>query len=265
MAAALDVFSGPHAGDPFIIVQPNRPYREELSQPTGQLRVGVARTKWGEVDLDPEVLATVDSTAALLKEMGHIVTEIEPPCGLTERKRLRLKILHGRFNLRASWLEDAARTMGREINADTLEPINLRLHEHCRDPKLFRPRDFHEALRTLRARVGEAIHPYDILLTPAMPTVALPHAGIYSTTNPTLSATEFMEANEVLYQYLGVFNVTGQPSVSLPLAQSKGGLPIGIQIVGRFGDEATLVRVARDLEEARPWSGRPASVRAGGV
>lgn len=264
-AAALDVFSGPHAGDPFIIVQPSRPYLEELSYPVGTLKVGIARTKWGEVDVEPEVLSAVDATAALLEEMGHIVTEIGPPCDPGERKRLRMTILHGRFNLSAAALEDAARTMRRAIDANTLEPINLKLYEYCRESEIYRPGDIYNALRSLRFRVGEAIDPFDILLTPTMPTVALPHSGIYSTTNPTLSANEFIEANEGLYQFLGVFNVTGQPSISLPLAQSPSGLPIGVQIVARFGAEATLIRIARDLEEARPWNRRLPSVRAGAV
>jgi len=265
MATALDIFSGPHPGDPFIIVQPNRPYLEELAQRTGTLRVGVARTKWGEIDLDPEVLSAVDSTAALLEEMGHIVTEIEPPLEPEERKKLRKKILDGRFNLSAASIEDAARTVGRAINADTLEPVNLKLYEHSRNLQASRLNDVFEAFRRLRFLVGEAIHPFDILLTPAMPTVALPHGSGNCTTNPTLSAEGYMEANEALYPYLGVFNVTGHPAVSLPLAQSQSGLPIGLQIVGRFGDEPTLVRVARDLEEARPWSHRCPMVQAGAV
>ncbi|WP_346658072.1 amidase family protein [Bradyrhizobium sp. 157] len=74
-----------------------------------------------------------------------------------------------------------------------------------------------------------------------------------------------MEGARALFPYMGVFNVTGHPSVSLPLAQSAGGLPIGIQIVGRFGDEATLVHVARDLEQARPWRHRRPPVRAGAI
>ncbi|MEI9418932.1 amidase family protein, partial [Mesorhizobium sp. Cs1321R2N1] len=63
--------------------------------------------------------------------------------------------------------------------------------------------------------------------------------------------------------FQGVFNITGQPSVSLPLFQASDGLPIGIQIVARFGDEATLVRVARDMEQALPWSTRRPPVFAG--
>ncbi|MER9895780.1 amidase [Mesorhizobium sp. M0119] len=256
VAAALDVFSGPHPGDPFMIVQPNRPYVEELSQPTGKLRVGVARTKWGMADVEPEVLHAVESTATLLEEMGHLVADMEPLY-----KSECSKIWLGSTGRRANSLEDAARAMGRTISADTLEPINLKLYEYGRNSQT-RAGDEHEALRSMRFHVGEAIQDFDILLTPTMPTVALPHGSVYSTANPTLSAEEFNEANAVLYQYTGVFNVTGQPSVSLPLAQSTNGLPIGIQLVGRFGDEATLVRVARDLEEARPWIHRRPNVRA---
>lgn len=262
MAAALDVFSGPHPGDPFIIIQPSRRYVDELSQPTGPLRVGVARTKWGEIAVEPEILNAVDSTAALLEEMGHIVTEIAPPLEPEERKRLRTTILEGRFSLSRASLEDEARAMGRPISADTLEPVNLKLHEHSRDSSPSNFADMLAALRSMRSRVGEAIQPFDILLTPTMPTVALPHGTGTCTTNPTVSAKEYIEANEALYAYLGIFNVTGHPSVSLPLAQSHSGLPIGLQIVGRFGDEATLVRIARDLEEARPWTHRRPSVRA---
>lgn len=263
MAAALDVFSGPHPGDPFVIVQPGRPYLEELSQPTGKLKVGVARTKWGDVDVEPEVLEALDATATLLEEMGHIVTEIEPPCAPAERKRLRMKILQGRLELTAAWLEAAARSMGRPIDAETLEPINLRLYENSRGSERVCMADVLEALRSLRFQIGQALHPYDIVVTPSLPTVALPHGAVYATTNPSLSAIEFMEANEALYYYLNTFNVTGQPAVSLPLAQTRAGLPIGMQFIGRFGDEATLVRVARDLEQARPWSQRRPSLRAG--
>ncbi|GLS33880.1 amidase [Mesorhizobium albiziae] len=260
MAAALDVFSGPHPGDPFIIVQPNRRYVEELSQPTGVLRVGVARTKWGAVDLEQEVLHAVESTATLLEEMGHMVTDIEPPYETADYSR----ILLGRTGSSATSLEAAARVMGRSINADTLEPINLKIHEYGRNAQSRAGDvDVHEILRRMRFRVGEAIQAFDIVLTPTMPHVATPHGGTYSTIHSMLSVEEFMDADAARYQYTGVFNVTGQPSVSLPLAQSTSGLPIGIQIVGRFGDEATLVRVARDLEGARPWRHRRPKIWAG--
>ncbi|OBQ86473.1 amidase family protein [Mesorhizobium sp. WSM3873] len=260
MAAALDVFSGPSPGDPFIIVQPKRSYVEELSQPAGTQRIGVARTNWGSFETEPEIRQAVESVAALLEEMGHMVTDIERPYEPDECSR----ILLGKSDLGGGALEKAARSIGRSINQDTLEPVNLKLYEHSRrNLPLKYSGEVHEALRAMRLRVGEAIQAYDILLTPTMPSVALPHGGIYCATNPALSAEEWMDAEAAFYQYLGVFNITGQPSVSLPLAQSASGLPIGIQLVGRFGDEATLVRIARDLEEAQPWSKRRPEVRAG--
>nr|WP_311044517.1 amidase [Rhizobium lentis] len=259
MAAALDVFAGPHPGDPFIIVQPSRPFVQELYQPTGILRVGVARTKWGEIDVDPEVLQAVDATALLLEEMGHMVTEIDPPYDPAEKTRISL----GGGTDYADSLDDKARAMGRTIDLDTLEPGNLKFYNYSRNSPHASIGSHIENIRKFRFRVGEAIDRFDILLTPTMPVVAPPHGGIYCTTNPTLSAVELAEADTALYQYLGVFNVTGHPSVSLPLAHSATGLPIGLQIVGRFGDEANLVRVSRDLEEACPWSRRRPGVRAG--
>ncbi|MER9484152.1 amidase [Mesorhizobium sp. M0494] len=261
MAAALDVFSGPHPGDPFIIVQPNRPYLEELSQPTGRLRVGVARTSWGAVSLESEVLHAVESTAALLEEMGHKLTDIDPPYDPADYSEL----FRATQPLFARSLDDAARTMGRTISGDTLEPLNLKLYEYGRNFKAFNPGDLLEIPRKMRFQVGEAIQAFDILLTPTMATTALPHGGCYTSTNPSISAEDFFKADVALFQYTGIFNVTGHPSVSLPLAESGSGLPIGVQVVARFGDESTLLRVARDLEQAKPWKQRQPKVRAGGI
>ncbi|WP_353026533.1 amidase [Mesorhizobium sp. M1399] len=228
-----------------------------LSKPTGRLRVGVASTSWGTIKLDPEVLHAVEATAALLQEMGHTVTDIDTPF---EPDEYSSRYLDPTF---AKSLERAARAMGREINADTLEPVNLKRYEFCRDLPPSRAVDVQEVLRKMRFCVGGAIHAFDILLTPTMPIVAVAQGGIYSATNPAVSAEDYVRNDTDICQYTGIFNVTGQPSISLPLAQSASGLPIGLQIVGRFGDEATLVRVARDLEEARPWSHRRPKIQAG--
>ncbi|MER9032852.1 amidase [Mesorhizobium sp. M0730] len=259
MAAALDVFSGPHPGDPFIIVQADRPYVSELSQPTGVLRIGVARTRWGAVDIEPDVMHAVDSTARLLEEMGHTVIDIEAPFQVEDARKIWL----GLRSLSSGSLEVSAQDMGRSLNAETLEPVTLKLNEYGKNLPPSYSREVHEALRIMRLRVGEALHPFDIVVTPTMPTVAFQN-GIYDTTNPTISAEDFMKAEAALYSQVSVFNITGQPSVSLPLAQSADGLPIGVQIVSRFGEEATLVRVARDLEEAIPWAARRPPMFAGG-
>lgn len=259
MAAALDVFSGPHPGDPFIIVQPARPYVSELSQRTGVMRVGVARTSWSPVDIEPDVMDAVDFTARLLEEMGHTVIDIDAPYVFEDA----LNIWFGLTSLSSGSLEVSARAMGRSLNADTVEPVTLKLNEYGKNLPLSYSREVQEALRKMRFQVGEALHSFDVVVTPTMPNVAFPLGGIHNTTNPTTSAEDFTITYAGLYSHLQVFNITGQPSVSLPLAQSTDGLPIGIQIVGRFGDEATLVRIARDLEDAIPWAARRPPVFAG--
>ena len=259
MAGALDVFSGPEPGDPFIIVQPQRPYVDELQQKTAALRVGVARTQWGEFEVDPEVFAAVEATAKVLEQMGHTIEDMDPP----HAQKDYATVLIGMSDLRSGGLETMARAMGREINADTVEPINLKLYEHGRDLPLSYAGEVHEAIRKMRFEVGQAIEGFDILLTPVMPVTAMPHGCAYSAVNNTFSAEQWMDEDASLYQYLGVFNVTGHPSVSLPVAQSSSDMPIGVQVVGRFGDEATLVRVSRDLEQAMPWADRRPPVHAG--
>jgi amidase len=194
-------------------------------------------------------LAALDATAALLEQMGHVVTEFKTP----DESEAYSKILLSMSDLHADWFEATAQAMGRKLGPETLEPVNLKLYERGRNLPLSHIDKVLEGLRTMRVRVGEAIDAFDILLTPTMPKVAPPHGGRFCTTNPTTSAQEYMEADASFYSQLGIFNVTGHPSVSLPSGLGADGLPIGLQIVGRFGDEATLVRVSRDLEEARPW------------
>lgn len=249
MAAALDVFSGSNPGDPFIIAPPERPYVKELAKATGRLRIGVATSPWGDAKVEPGILDAVNRTAEHLEAMGHLVEAMNPPYDSADYR----KIVAGMFYMDFSSLGDTARSLDRAVDEQTVEPLNLELYRMGKSLPLSFAQGIFECARKIRMDVGEATKDFDILLTPTMPCAPLLH-GIYSTTNEALTADQIMDADAALYQYLGVFNVTGQPSISLPLFQGADGLPIGIQIVGRFGDEATLVRVARDLEEAIPWA-----------
>lgn len=258
MAATLDVLSGSYPGDPFLIPQPGRPYVEELSRPSSRLRVGVALSSWAEVGLDPEIRNRVAETAKVLEGMGHAVEEIHAPFSASDYRQL----IVGQFYLGRVGLDAAASVVGRKVDETTLELLNLKLYEEARDlPLSYAPKLF-EYARKIRFDVGTAVQGFDLLLTPTMPCTALPHDA-YSTTLENMPADDLLTFDAALCQYLGIFSVTGHPSVSLPLFTSTEGLPIGVQIVGRFGDEATVVRVARDLEEAIPWSTRRPPVFAG--
>ncbi|MER9370605.1 amidase [Mesorhizobium sp. M0518] len=257
MAASLDVLSGSYPGDPFLIPGPERNYIEELSQPSGRLKIGVALSSWAELKLDPEIRDRVAETAKVLEGMGHVVEEIDQPFSASDyREVIAGSTYFGRGNLDA-----VASALGRKVDATTLENINLIFYERAKHLPLSYAEKVFEHARKIRFDVAKAVQDFDILLTPTMPCTAVPHDA-HSTEN--MSVEEYLTLDAVGFcQYLGVFSVTGQPSVSLPLFCSTEGLPIGIQIVGRFADEATVVRVARDLEQAIPWTKRRPPVFTG--
>ena len=159
-------------------------------------------------------------------------------------------------------LDSAAGALGRKVDEHTLEYLNLEFYRINKALPLAYAYDLFEAERKMRVDVAEATKDYDIVLTPTMPCTALRH-GTDALSNRDLTPDDYIDADAATWAYGFVFSVTGQPSVSLPLFQDSDGLPIGIQIAGRFGDEATLVRLARDLEEAIPWAARRPPIFAG--
>lgn len=159
----------------------------------------------------------------------------------------------GGFNLGLAELPALAAALGRPLDDTMLEPVILKLMHQTLAMTPAEIVNIFETMRKIRHDVAIATQRYDILLTPTTPVTA-PEHGRFSTTRPDLTAAGFSEGDTTLFTFLGTFNATGQPSVSLPLGLDRNNMPIGLQIVGRFADEATLVRVARDLEEARPWS-----------
>ena len=251
MTIALDVFHGSYPGDPFLIAAPRRPYAEELKRPTGRLRIGVATSPWGGSEVAPAVADAVVRTATELEEQGHNIEEIPSPYVNADYR----KVVAGMFHMGLTSLEAIALALGRSINDQTVEHGNLELYRVGKSLPLSYAPDIFEYSRKIRSDVGESIKDFDILVTPTMPFTALAN-GTYTTSNKDLTADDLMDADASIYQFLGVFNVTGHPSVSLPLFEDSEAMPVGIQLVGRCGDEATLVRLARDLEEAFPWSKR---------
>ncbi len=133
-----------------------------------------------------------------------------------------------------------------------MEPVLLKLMHQTLAMSPAEIVNVFEVMRKIRHDVAIATRRFDILLTPTTPVTA-PEHGLFATTREDLSAAGFSEGDKTLFTFLGTFNATGQPSVSLPLGLDRNGMPIGLQLVARFADEAALVRVARDLEEARPW------------
>ncbi len=251
MAAMLDILSGPEPADPFIIVPPDRPYAEELARPVGKLRIGVARTAWGDEPIAADVLAVLDRVALSMQDAGHQTEEIIAP---VDRDDLVTGVM-GAFNLALADLPETARALGRPLDETTLEPVTLKLLDRVLSMSAPDITHIFESLRRVRCQVAQATAEFDVLLTPTLPITAPGH-GRFATTRGDLSLEDFLKGDTNIFTFLSTFNATGQPSVSLPVGESDEGMPIGVQFVGRFADEATLVRLARDVEEAFPWQDR---------
>ena len=257
-AAMLDAVHGAEVGDPFIIVQPIRSYFEELKTPAEKLRIAFTTDAWAPYPVDPEIQQAVEKVTAVCEEMGHSVESDSPKVNFEKVNSVVMNV----FGLADAGLAKIAESMGRELSLDYLEPGTLKMIERAKELTIAEAMDSFEVMRQVRYIVGLFFRKYDLLITPSMSLLPQPH-GIFSTKRDDLEPHEFWENDFRIFQHMGLFNVAGTPSVSLPLGQSKSGLPIGVQFAAPFGDEAALIRIAAAFEETIPWKDRIPPVHVG--
>jgi amidase len=261
VAGMLDWVHGPEPGDPYAAVPPSRPYSEELHGDVQPMTIALLTESLTGDELSPEVVDAARRTAADLEALGHNIIEPDlPVLGDSEN-------LYQTFITRwAAGVAETANTLGfiigRELTADDVEPLTWSLIERGRSQSgadyLFAVRQHQAMARMIAAVFAGGI---DLLMTPTLADVP-PPLGTYDDSGPDpMSAMEFARR---IATFTGAFNATGQPAISLPLQQSSGGLPIGIQLVAPIWREDLLIRLAAQLEQAHPWAGRrPAAITAG--
>jgi len=241
-AALLDVMRGYEPGDFYVAPVPPRPYLDECDEAAGELRIAVATTPPVDVPVDPECVAAARGAAELLTGLGHDVVEAAPPWSIPEMFLAFVRV----------WQVGPA-TAGVD-DLSLLEPINRALAEQARATP---SPDYGAAimqLQTIARRVVAFWDDFDVVVTP---TLALPPVPIGWTWEGTDGDPLQAFARQALFTpYTALVNVTGQPAASLPLHVGSDGLPVGVQFIGRPFDEATLVRLAAQLEAASPWAGR---------
>ncbi len=257
-AAYLDAVAGAAAGDPYAIAGPARPYLEEVGADPGRLRIGFWSSPWSGADPLAEVVAATSATAALLESLGHHVVEDRPAFDWEPF----LDAMTAMWSANTSSGIDAFATLvDRVPGPDNLEPASFAMLEYGRTVTAHELLDALAYGNVVARRFAAYFARFDLLLTPTLGHLPEP-LGIYpaKTDITPREAFDMWAHNE---SFLPAFNCTGQPAISLPLHQSSGGLPIGMQLVARQGDEATLIRVAAQLEEASPWIDRMPPVHAG--
>ena len=250
-AAMLDAVHGAAAGDPFVIVKPERPYMEELQAPAGNLRIAFTTDAWAPYPVDGEIKKTVEQVASACQEMGHSVEADSPQLDFVRVNAVLMNV----FGLSDVGLAKLAEDLGKELSLDYLEPGTLKMILRARNLTLEAVLNSFEVMRQTRFRVGQFFEKYDLFITPSLSLLPQPH-GEFSTKRDDLSPHEFWENDFRIFQHMGLFSVSGTPSISLPLGHSASGLPIGVQFAAPFGNEAALIRIAAAFEEAMPWADR---------
>jgi amidase len=249
-AAILDATAGPDVGDPYFAPPPERPYREEVGAPPGRLRIAFSDVSPLGGPVHPDCRAAVVEAAALCEELGHTVVEAAPSLNAERYVALFMAVWAGG----CAWSVDGlALVTGRKPTAESFEPLTWALYERG---KKVGAADYLLALQGLQqmARpVAGFFLEHDVWLTPVL---AEPPFELGALDFPPDELDHAIRRAFGFAPFTSLFNVTGQPAMSVPLHWSDAGLPIGVQFAGRYADEATLFRLAAQLEQARPWGGR---------
>jgi amidase len=255
-AALLDATAGPETGDPYWAPPPERPYAEEVGADPGSLRIAfTTRTPTGQ-PLHPDCVAAVKDAVALCEELGHQVSEGSPPINGEQLEDAFIAMWEAGV---ASGIDGAAQLLGKTPTPDQFEPLTWALYERGQQVSASRYLNSVSALQLMARGVAGWFQSYDLWLTPTLGQPPVP-LGSFDATDDDPGAG-FERAKEFV-PFTPLQNATGQPGMSVPLYWNTDGLPVGVHFVARFGDEATLFRLAAQLEEARPWANKRPPVSA---
>ena len=280
-AGFLDVMAGgptyePLAGEPYLIAPPERPFREEVGREPGKLRIAFStQALIASQPTDPECVKAVEETARLLERLGHSVEEIPLPYEKTiVTEAFFLNVL----SETASGLRQLSAYLGRPVRRTDVE---LNTWAQARLADGFSAADVAYQKRRwngLNRTMGHLHETYDLFLTPTLPRPPIPIGTFQNTAseqrllklvdslgglkylNGTKTVTDLAERSLGYISFTVITNMTGQPSMSIPLHWSADGLPVGVMFAARLGDEATLFRLAGQLEGEKPWFDKRAAL-----
>jgi amidase len=249
-AELLDVLSGYEVGDATWAPPPQEPFAAAVERDPGQLRIGFTTEGAIEAPLDPACEQAVRDAAELLGELGHEVEEVAAPWGGDELLHVFTAVFGTPV---AMGIYFGGVVTGREPSAELVEPLSWTMWEGIRARTAL---DYLLA-RTQLTNVSRGIialwESFDVLLTPGLAQRPVRIGEIDACSD---DPWEDFRRSGRFTPYTAIFNVTGQPAISVPLFHGDDGLPLSVQLAGRPADEATLLSLAAQLETARPWADR---------
>ena len=273
-AALLDATAGADIGAPYAAPPQERPFLAEVGRDPGRLRIAYTTQALIGVDdppPDPECVRGLHATVKLLESLGHEVVEAAPQIDYAELAFAFMTMTAGQA---ANDIRETATLVGKKPARRDFELSTWVLGQLG---SAFNASDYVRATRFLGVaarQTGQFFEQYDLLLTPTLPIPPFVIGALQPSDaeRRLLGAIASLRAGKLLtafdlvrpfalktfsfIRYLVLFNITGQPAMSVPLHWTDAGLPVGMHFAARFGDEATLFRLAGQLEEVRPWAGR---------
>jgi amidase len=256
-AALLDATQGPAPGDPYHAPPSHRPFAEEPGRDPGRLRIAVSHRPLSGLPVHGDCIEALDATVRLCAELGHEVEEAAPE---VDGEQITECFLAAWSATGAAAIRGLCRALDRAPSAEDFEPLTWHLYRLGSELSAADHLLAHGVLRSFARKVAEFFADWDIWLTP---TVSQPPLPLGAFNGRTTSPAQGLEQAVRFVTFTPIANITGQPAMSVPLHWSADRLPIGSHFIGRFGAEATLFRLAAQLESARPWANHRPPLHAG--
>ncbi len=248
-AALLDATHGAGPGDPYFAPPPVRSFLDETAAPPKRLRIAWTAVTPSGVPVDPECLRMLADTVQLCADLGHQVEERDPVIDGASIVPTFLTLAAANTVVNLAGHPTAGRP-AREDEVERITWLTAKVGEKITAADYVRAT---QAAHRLGRQMATFHADWDVLLTPGLASPAVKLGWI------DMMLDDFEEYWRRVFAFSPFtvwFNLTGQPGLMLPIAQSAAGLPLAVQLVGRYGDEATLLRLGSQLEAARPWFGR---------
>lgn len=249
-AAYLDAVGGSSPGEPYALDMPTRSYSSLVGAPVQPLKIGFVTKEPDGKPLEGDIKDAVLSAAKSCEGLGHRVTEFDFRYDVERMNTLFPRIT---ATLTTAFLELICRLKGMTLTEQDVESTTWNIFQLGRSLTATDHANDVEGMRALALAMVRAQAGVDVLITPTLPD--LPHPlGWFRAVAGDLKLHAARVLRDVVFT--APFNLTGQPAISLPLHMSGTGLPVGVQFAARLGDEATLIALASQLEQAQPWKDR---------
>ena len=244
-AALLDATAGPMPGDPYAAAPPARPWLDDAARDPARLRIAFSTTSPDGKPVDPACAEAAGDAARLCEAMGHIVEEAVPDFDVAAARAAFSAIFQ------ANTMVNVGRANGGRMPLEGMvEPLTRALAERGAGVSAS---DYIRALQSMHResrKIAALFERHDLWLTPTLGQLP-PKVGVFD--SDLTDVDLWMDRLMGFLPFTWIFNLTGQPAMSVPFAVSAEGLPVGVHFAARTGDEASLFALAGQIERARPW------------